>query len=307
MSKHVLVLMGGWSAEREVSLTTGAGVAAALREKGYRVTTHDAARDLPALMRAFDPRPDVVFNALHGRGGEDGMIQGVMDMLGLAYTHSGLLASAVAMDKPMTKRVLETVGVRSPRGVVATRREVSAGGVMPAPYVVKPINEGSSVGVTVVRAGDNRAGLDGDPDAAVLVEEFVPGRDLFVSVMGDRPLAVTEVRARSGFYDYEAKYTAGLAEHLVPAPLPPEVYEACMRFSLLAHRTLGCAGVSRSDLRWDETKPGTEGVYFLEINTQPGMTPLSLVPEQGAHLGIAYADLCAWMVEDALCRANPAP
>ncbi len=304
MSKHVLVLMGGWSAEREVSLTTGAGVAAALREKGYRVTTHDARRDLPELMRAFEPRPDAVFNALHGRGGEDGMVQGVMDMLGLTYTHSGLLASAVAMDKPMTKRVLETVGVRSPKGIVATRRELAAGRVMAPPYVVKPVNEGSSVGVTVVRAGDNRQGVEGDPDETVLVEEFIPGRDLFVSVMGDRPLAVTEVRAVSGFYDYEAKYTAGLAEHLVPAPLPPEVYETCMRFSLLAHQTLGCAGVSRSDLRWDEGRPGTEGVYFLEINTQPGMTPLSLVPEQAAHLGIPYADLCAWMVEDALCRAR---
>ncbi|WP_207476888.1 D-alanine--D-alanine ligase [Arenibaculum pallidiluteum] len=306
MKTRVLVLMGGWSAERDVSLSTGAGAAAALREKGYEVATYDVSRDLPALLRALEPRPDVVFNVLHGRGGEDGVIQGVLDMLGITYTHSGLLASAVAMDKPMTKRLLQTVGVRSPRGATVTRAAAARGEAMPAPFVVKPVNEGSSVGVAVVREGDNRSSIEGDPDELVLVEEFVPGHDLFVSVMGDRALAVTEVQANSGFYDYEAKYTAGMARHLVPAPLPPDVYAEAMRFSLLAHQTLGCQGVSRSDLRWDDTKPGTEGLYFLEINTQPGMTPLSLVPEQAGHLGISYADLCAWIVEDALCRAKPA-
>ncbi len=304
---HVAVLMGGWSAEREVSLATGAGVAQALRGRGYRVTVVNVGRDVRALLAALEPRPDVVFNALHGRGGEDGVIQGLLEMLGLPCTHSGVLASAIAMDKPMTKRVLETVGVRSPRGTVVTRAEVALGRPLPGPFVVKPVNEGSSVGVAVVRDDQACPCPAGAPEGAaeelVLVEEFVPGRDLFVAVLGDRALGVTEVRAKGGFYDYEAKYTNGLAEHVLPAAIPDAVRDEAMRFALLAHRTLGCRGLTRSDLRWDDSKPGLDGLYFLEINNQPGMTPLSLAPEQAAHIGLSYADLCAWMIEDALRRA----
>lgn len=303
--QHVAVLLGGWSAEREVSLVSGAAAARALRESGYRVTEIDVSRDLGALMGALTPRPDVVFNALHGRGGEDGTIQGVLDILGLRYTHSGMTASAIAMDKTLTKRLLESVGVRSPKGMVATREQVLAGDIMPAPYVLKPNNEGSSVGIRIVRPGDNRDPVDAESwnhGETVLIEQYIPGRDLTVAVMGDRALTVTEIRPHSGFYDYSAKYTDGRATHLVPAPAPQAVLDEAMRMALLAHRTLGCAGVSRSDFRWDDAIKDSAGVYFLEINTQPGMTPLSLVPEQAAHLGISFAELVVWMVENAACH-----
>ncbi len=310
-AKRVTVLMGGWSAEREVSLVSGASAAKALEEAGYQVTAVDVQRDLAGLMQALAaPRPDVVFNALHGRGGEDGTIQGVLEFLGVPYTHSGVLAAAVAMDKAMTKRVLETVGVRSPRGRVLLRGELSGGGhPVPPPYIIKPVDEGSTVGVTLVKEGE-------EPPAAeswtfgerALVEEFVPGRELTVGVMGgkdERPraLAVTEIRFHAPVYDYTAKYTAGHTEHIIPADIPQAVYEEAMRLAVLAHETLGCRGVSRSDFRWDDAKPGTEGLFFLEINNQPGMTPLSLVPEQAQHAGISYAELVAWMVENAACQS----
>lgn len=303
--KHVAVLMGGWSAEREVSLVSGAGVAKALEEEGYRVTAVDVQRDLGGLMQALtNPRPDVVFNALHGRGGEDGTIQGVLEFLGLPYTHSGVQAAAIAMDKAMTKRVLETAGIRSPKGVVLSRAEFEgAGHPMAAPYIVKPVDEGSTVGVTLVREGQNSPVGDawtfGD---RVLVEEFIPGRELTVGVMGDRALAVTEIVFQAQVYDYTAKYSAGHAVHTVPAAIPDEVAEEAKRLAVLAHRTLGCRGVSRSDFRWDDSKPGTTGLYFLEINNQPGMTPLSLVPEQAAHVGISYGALVGWLVENAGCQ-----
>lgn len=302
--KHVAVLMGGWSAEREVSLVSGAGVARALEEEGYRVTAVDVQRDLGGLMQALThPRPDVVFNALHGRGGEDGTIQGVLEFLGLPYTHSGVQASAIAMDKAMTKRVLETVGIRSPRGAVLTRAELAAGCPIPAPYIAKPVDEGSTVGVILVREGQNASPAEGWTfGERALVEEFIPGRELTVGVMGDRALTVTEISFQAQVYDYTAKYSAGHAVHTLPAAIPDEVAEEARRLAVLAHKTLGCRGVSRSDFRWDEAKPGTEGLYFLEINNQPGMTPLSLVPEQAAHVGITYGALVAWLVENAACQ-----
>ncbi|MBP2299494.1 D-alanine--D-alanine ligase [Azospirillum picis] len=303
--KHVAVLMGGWSAEREVSLVSGAGAARALEEEGYRVTAIDVQRDLGGLMQALtSPRPDVVFNALHGRGGEDGTIQGILEFLGLPYTHSGVQASAIAMDKAMTKRVLGTVGIPSPKGVVLTRGEITGGAhPMPAPYIVKPVDEGSTVGVTLVREGQNSPVGDAWTfGERALVEEFIPGRELTVGVMGDRALAVTEIAFQAQVYDYTAKYSAGHAVHTIPAAVPEAVAEEAKRLAVLAHRTLGCRGVSRSDFRWDDSRPGTDGLYFLEINNQPGMTPLSLVPEQAAHVGISYGALVGWLVENAACQ-----
>jgi D-alanine-D-alanine ligase len=245
----------------------------------------------------------VIFNALHGRGGEDGTIQGVLDFLGVPYTHSGVLASAIAMDKPTAKEVLRAHGVRSPVGCVVRAIDLLAEDPVPRPYVAKPTNEGSTVGVRIVRPGDNAAPAEEGLSAErfVLVEEYIPGRELTVGVMGDRALAVTEIRIEADIFDYTAKYTAGHAVHVLPAPIPEAVADLAMDFALTAHRAIGCAGVSRSDFRWDETRPGTEGLFFLEINTQPGMTPLSLVPEQAAHCGIGFADLVEWMVENARC------
>lgn len=306
MTRRVAVLMGGWSAEREVSLVSGAACAEALRAAGYEVTSIDVQRDLKGLLAALTPRPDVVFNALHGRGGEDGCIQGVLEFLSIPYTHSGVMASAIAMDKPTTKRLLQSAGVHCADGVVATREQVLAGHVLEPPYVLKPTNEGSSVGVRIVRPGDNRDVLDEDSwiyGDEVLVEAYVPGRELTVGVMGDQALAVTEIRSTEPFFDYTAKYTEGHARHILPAPVPQAVYDEAMRQALIAHRTLGCSGVSRSDFRYDDGKPGSDGLYFLEINTQPGMTPLSLVPEQAAHVGLSFVELVTWMVENAACHA----
>jgi D-alanine-D-alanine ligase len=304
MKKSVAVLMGGWSAEREVSLVSGEACAKALAEAGYRVREIDVRRDLHALMAALEPRPDVVFNALHGRWGEDGTIQGMLDVLALPYTHSGHLASALAMSKPVAKRLFETAGIPVAPGMVATRERVLAGDVMPRPYVVKPPAEGSSVGVRIVKAGDNA--LPFEPDAwpfgdEVLVERYIPGRELTVAVMGERALAVTELRPDEGFYDYTHKYTDGRTTHLVPAPVPLKIAEACMAHALAAHRTLGCRGVSRADFRYDDTRGGPGKIFLLEINTQPGMTPLSLVPEQAAYVGISFGELVSWMVENATC------
>ncbi|MGL4965852.1 MAG: D-alanine--D-alanine ligase [Inquilinus sp.] len=303
MTKSVAVLYGGWSAEREVSLVSGKAVAVALRGRGHRVELIDVGRDLEALLRALRPAPDVVFNALHGKGGEDGTIQGVLDMLGLPYTHSGVRPSAIAMSKPATKQVVGAVGIRTARGVVAKPQQVAERHLMEPPYVVKPAAEGSSVGVRIVRANDNVPPIDlagwGYGDA--LVEEYVPGRELTVGVMGDRALTVTEIAHTHAFFDYDAKYTEGHAVHTLPAQVPDDVSAEAMRLALLAHRTLGCRGISRTDFRWDDTRPGTEGLYFLEINTQPGFTPISLVPEQAKHIGVDFADLCEWLLEDAAC------
>ena len=302
--KTVAVLKGGWSAEREVSLVSGTAAAAALDRAGYAVTQIDVGHDLPALMAALTPAPDVAFNALHGRGGEDGVVQGVLEMLGIPYTHSGVRASSVAMDKALTKTILQTVGIQSPEGRTIPLKEALAGAALPPPYVLKPVAEGSSVGVRVVRPGDNLPppdAVDWPFDDDVLVERFIPGKELTVGVMGDRALAVTEIRHTHNFFDYEAKYTAGHAVHVIPAEIPAEVCRKAMDQSVLAHSTLGCSGISRCDFRWDDSA-GLDGLYFLEINTQPGFTPISLVPEQAGHVGITFADLCIWLVENARCH-----
>ncbi len=302
--KRILLLKGGRSAEREVSLVSGRECAAGLREAGYEVTEIDAREDLGAVLKALDPKPDLVFNALHGRYGEDGAIQGVLDWLGIPYTHSGVLASAAAMDKTLAKRLFESVGLRCPSGQLVHRSAVEAGDVMARPYVVKPNNEGSSVGVHIVRAGDNAlpfAGIEWPFGDQVLVEPYIAGRELTVGVMGDRPLAVTELRPRQGFYDYTAKYTEGRTEHLVPAPVHPSIYQEALEAALAAHRVLGCRGVSRSDFRYDDTKGEPGRLFLLEVNTQPGMTPLSLVPEQARHVGISFPELVRWIAEQARC------
>jgi len=303
--KRVAVLMGGWSAEREVSLTSGQACVRALAEAGYDAVAIDVRRDLPALLADLEPRPDVVFNALHGPGGEDGMIQGVLEILNLPYTHSGILASALAMHKPTAKTVMAAAGVRVPPGRTLPLADLAEGHPLEPPYIVKPVDEGSSIGVHFVWPGDNRPPIDPDWPfgSEVLAEPYIPGRELTVAVMGDRALAVTEIRPREGFYSYEAKYTDGRADHIVPAELPDAVTEACLDMALAAHRALGCTGVSRADFRWDDGRPGLEGLFLLEVNTQPGMTPLSLVPEQAAHRGIDFPTLCSWMVENASCHA----
>ena len=307
MTLSVTVLMGGPSVEREVSLVSGAACATALRDLGHDVHEIDVSRDLGALLTALDPKsgtkPDVVFNALHGRFGEDGCIQGVLEFLGIPYTHSGVLASALAMDKPSARRLFTEAGLTCAEGRTAERSDVLAGTVMAPPYVVKPLGEGSSVGVHIVIDETTPPALAGEWSYgdAVLVERFIPGREIQVAVMGDEALGAIEIRPKGQFYDYQAKYTEGGAEHLMPTPLSEAAYSQALEIAQTAHDALGCRGVSRTDLRYDDTgdKPGQ--FYILEVNTQPGMTPLSLVPEIAAHKGIPFNDLVAWMVEDATC------
>jgi D-alanine-D-alanine ligase len=300
MAKHVAVLMGGWSSERDVSLSTGSECSKALRNGGFKVSEIDVGRDIAKVLTEL--KPDVCFNALHGRFGEDGRIQGLLDIIGIPYTHSGVMASAIAMNKVRTKEICSAIGIPLAEHKVVQRRAAFAGDAMQAPYVIKPIAEGSSIGVRIVREGDNLApDEDWRYGEEVLVERYVAGRELTVAVMGDRPLTVTEIRPRSGFYDYTNKYTDGKADHLLPAPVPQPIFDQAMAVALLAHQTLGCRGVSRSDFRYDDTGPAPGRLVFLEINTQPGMTPLSLVPEQAAFLGISFTDLVTWMVGEARC------
>jgi D-alanine-D-alanine ligase len=302
MAKHVAVLMGGWSAEREVSLRSGRACAEVLQTQGYRVTRIDVGRDIATVLQTL--KPDAALNMLHGRPGEDGTIQGVLEILGIPYTHSGVLASAAAMQKELAKTILHTAGIPVPEGRVASRFEAAKAHLMPRPYVVKPIAEGSSVGVFIVTAEHQHPPQElvrddwtfGD---AVMVERFIPGKELTCAVMGDRPLGVIEIVPTVTFYDYEAKYAPGGSKHLLPAPIPPDVYEEVRRLSVAAHRALGCRGVSRADFRYDESVSGTAGLFCLEVNTQPGMTETSLVPEMAAHAGISFGELVAWMVEDA--------
>lgn len=295
---RVAVIKGGPSAEREVSLSTGNACAKALREAGYEVVEVDAGPDLPA--RLTEIKPDVVFNALHGRWGEDGCVQGLLEWLRIPYTHSGVLASSLAMDKQRTKDVYRAAGLPVAESVIVPREVVEAGHVLPPPYVVKPNNEGSSVGVYIVRPGSNAPRLNAEMPAEVMVEAYAPGRELSISVMGDRALCVTDILT-DGWYDYDAKYKPGGSRHEVPARIPAEVEAACLDYALRAHRALGCRGLSRTDIRWDEAK-GVDGLILLETNTQPGMTPTSLSPEQAAHMGISFPALCAWIVEDASCN-----
>jgi len=313
----VVVLRGGRSAERAVSLMSGAEVVKGLRAAGYTVVEMDADQPVPALVAALDgvpaaPEPAIIFNALHGRWGEDGCVQGLLELMGLPYTHSNVLASALAMDKPAAKTLFASAEIPVVPHVVASRRDVLAGDVIQRPYVVKPIAEGSSIGVSILQPGDNTQPFDGDTwpyGERVMVERYVPGREFTVGVLGSgdaaRALPVTEVVAKPGaFYDFDAKYTEEkAADHVLPAPVPRELYAAIQDMAVRAHQALGCAGVSRADLRLDETKPGTDGLVMLEVNTQPGMTPMSLVPEQAALEGMDFAALCAWLVEDARCRA----
>jgi len=303
----VAVLYGGISAEREVSISSGKQVILALRQAGFDVLPIDATEDLGAIIRALTPKPDVVFNALHGRFGEDGAIQGVLDWMGIPYTHSGVRASALAMDKVAAKAVFGAAGLPVPKGRVVEIAELEAGDPLPLPYVVKPLNEGSSVGVEIIRAGDNRRvavarGWRFGPHA--LAEEFIPGRELTVGVMGARALAVTEIIANAGaFYDYESKYADGGSRHVIPAEVHPDTYAHALDVAVAAHNALGCRGATRADFRYDDTAGQPGRLVLLEVNTQPGLTPTSLLPEQAAHCGINFPALCAWMVEHAECRA----
>ena len=295
---RIAVLKGGPSAERELSLVSGRECAAALRNEGYSVVEIDAGPDLVDRLTA--EKPDVVFNALHGRWGEDGCVQGILEWLRLPYTHSGVLASALAMDKARTRQIYAQAGLPVAEGLLARRDDVRRAHPMPPPYVVKPFNEGSSVGVYLVHENANGpAQLSDDMPEIVLVERFIPGRELTTTVMGDRALAVTDIYA-TGWYSYEAKYAAGGSRHVVPADLPGDITRACLDYALRAHEAIGCRGVSRTDFRWDETR-GLEGLHLLETNTQPGMTPTSLAPEQAAHCGMSFGELVRWMVEDASC------
>ena len=300
MSKHVAVLMGGWSVERDVSMDSGKACATALRKCGHQVTEISLNRDLKQLLEALNPRPDVVFNALHGRYGEDGTMQAILDILKIPYTHSGLLASAIAMDKVQAKKLLVEAGIPSPEGTVVTREDLENGLPLEPPCVIKPVNEGSSVGVQIlsdrVTTLDNNLWSEGQK---LLVEKFIPGRELTVAVMGDKALGVTELQPKSGFYDYEAKYTDGKTRHVCPAIVDETIAGEAMRFAERAHHTLGCSGVTRSDFRYDDTGGEPGKLYMLEINTQPGMTSLSLVPEQAAEAGISFEALVDWMVGQA--------
>ena len=302
---HVAVLMGGLSAEREVSLSSGKGCADALEGQVAKVSRVDAGRDLAEVLTAL--KPDVVLNALHGAWGEDGCVQGVLETLAIPYTHSGVLASALAMDKHKSKAVLKAAGIMVPGGGLYDRHEVASRHVLEPPYVVKPNAEGSSVGVYLVREGANRPVAEvGEPGwtygEQVMVEPFIAGKELCVAVMGEasgpRALTVTDITPVKGFYDYEAKYAPGGSIHKLPADLPPHVFETALRQSELAHAAMGCRGVSRTDFRYDDLN---DVLVLLEVNTQPGMTPTSLVPEQAAHAGMGYKDLVRWMVEDASC------
>lgn len=304
MSAHVAVLKGGWSSEREISLVSGAKCAEALRQEGYKVTEIDADGNIAAALTAA--KPDVVFNALHGRWGEDGCVQGLLEILRIPYTHSGVCASSLAMNKPQAKHLFNDVGIACPEGMVVDRHSLKDRHPMPPPYVVKPMNEGSSVGVSIIRETDNTpppqfAAEDWPFGDWLLVERYIPGRELTVAVMGDRSLAVTEIVPWTKFYDYEAKYAEGGSRHIIPAVIGPEIYQQALQTALTAHQALGCRGVSRADFRYDDSTASGAGLYLLEINTQPGMTPTSLVPEQAAHLGVSFGALCRWLVEDASC------
>ncbi len=303
---RVAVLYGGISAEREVSFSSGQQVIAALREAGFDVHPIDVGHDLGSVIAALTPKPDVVFNALHGRFGEDGAIQGVLDWLDSPYTHSGVRASALAMDKQAAKAVFISAGLPVAPGRMVPIAELEAADPMPLPYVVKPSNEGSSVGVEIIRGGDNRRAeiaRSWKYGPAALVEEYIPGRELTVGVMGDRALAVTEIVAQANsFYDYESKYGNEGSRHIIPASVHPDTYARAMDVAVAAHRALGCRGASRCDFRYDDTAGEPGRLVLLEINTQPGLTPMSLLPEQAAYLGMSFPQLCTWMVENAACR-----
>jgi D-alanine-D-alanine ligase len=302
MSKHVAVLMGGWSAEREVSLRSGRACADALERSGYRVTRVDVGRDIATVLQTL--KPDAALNVLHGRPGEDGTLQGILEILAIPYTHSGVLASALAMHKELAKVVMGAAGVPVPQGKVLPRRDAARSHPMPPPYVVKPLAEGSSVGVFIVteqhaHPPQELTREDWAFGEQVLVERYIPGKELTCAVMGDKALDVIEIVATTRFYDYHAKYAPGGSKHLLPAPISPFVYQEVRRLALKAHHALGCRGVTRADFRYDDRSPGTQGLFCLEVNTQPGMTETSLVPELAMQAGLTFDELVRWMVEDA--------
>jgi D-alanine-D-alanine ligase len=301
-ARHVAVLMGGWSAEREVSLRSGKACADALERKGHRVTRIDVARDIAAALTEL--APDVALNLLHGRPGEDGTIQGLLEILQIPYSHSGTLASALAMQKDIAKTVMAKAGVAVPDGIVVSRHAAAATHVLPRPYVIKPIAEGSSVGVFIVTEAhahppQELTRHDWPYGERLLCERYIAGKELTCAVLGETALGVIEIVPTVKFYDYEAKYAPGGSRHLLPAPLKPNVYQEVRRLALLAHQALGCRGVSRADFRYDDRMEGTQGLVCLEVNTQPGMTETSLVPELAADAGISFDELVEWMVEDA--------
>jgi D-alanine-D-alanine ligase len=294
--------MGGWSAERDVSLRSGKACADAAETAGYRVTRIDVDREIAATLRAL--KPDVALNVLHGPPGEDGALQGLLEVMGIPYTHSGIMASAVAMQKEIAKTVLRAAGVPVPGGMVANRLDVAKAHMLPPPYVIKPLSEGSSIGVYIVRADQAHPPQElMRPDwkygERVMVEPFIPGKELTCAVIADKPTDVIEIIAHTAFYDYEAKYAPGGSTHILPAPVPADVYAECRRLSVLAHNALGCRGVTRADFRYDDSKPGVTGISCLEVNTQPGMTETSLVPELAAYAGMSFPELARWMIEDA--------
>ncbi|MEM1237917.1 MAG: D-alanine--D-alanine ligase [Pseudomonadota bacterium] len=297
-SQKVAVLMGGPSAEREVSLSSGRGCAEALRGEGYDVVEIDANETV--FVKLAEEQPDVVFNALHGRWGEDGAIQGILEWMRIPYTHSGILSSALALDKQLSKEAFQRVGLPVVQSILEDSARVRREHVMVPPYVVKPNNEGSSVGIYIVHeAANGPPQLSDDMPQTVMVEAFAPGRELTVSVLGEQALTVTDILT-DGWYDYEAKYAAGGSRHVLPADVPAEVFQACLDYAVAAHKVLGCRTLSRTDFRWDESK-GLDGLVLLETNTQPGMTPTSLTPEQAEHCGISFGALCRALVEDASC------
>ena len=302
---RVAVLFGGISAEREVSLSSGRQVILALRGLGYEVTEIEVGPDLRDTIAALYPKPDVVFNALHGRFGEDGAIQGVLDWLDIPYTHSGVRASALALDKAAARAIFTAAGLPMAQGRVIDVASLAEADPLPLPYVIKPLNEGSSVGVTIIRDGDNRrhaVAASWVYGGQAIVEEFIPGREITVAVLEDRALTVTEIIAAHAFYDYESKYADGGSRHVLPADIHPAAAEEAKRIALAAHRALGCRGATRADFRYDDTKGEPGRLALLEVNTQPGLTPTSLLPEQAASLGIDFPALCRWMVEHATCR-----
>ncbi len=301
---HIVVLMGGWSSERPVSLMSGHGVADALESNGHRVTRIDMGRDVAA--RLAEAKPDLVFNALHGTPGEDGTVQGLLDLMGLRYTHSGLATSVIAIDKQLTKHTLVPAGVPMPGGRIVKSADLFEGDPMARPYVLKPVNEGSSVGVAIVTDAGNYGNPIGRDTvgpwgefAELLAEPYIRGRELTTAVLGGKALGVTELKPKNGWYDFDAKYTDGLTEHVCPAEIPDTIADACKNIALAAHRLLGCKGASRSDFRWDDER-GVDGLFLLEVNTQPGMTPLSLVPEQARHIGMSYPQLVQAIVDEAM-------
>jgi len=300
--KHVAVLMGGWSAEREVSLRSGKACADAAERVGYRVSRIDVAPDIASVLQAL--KPDAVLNMLHGKPGEDGTVQGILEILGIPYSHSGVLASALAIQKDVANAVLRSAGVPVPEGKTVSRAEAARSHALPPPYVIKPIAEGSSVGVFIVteqhaHPPQELTRPDWKYGERVLVEAYIAGKELTCAVLGDKSLDVIEIVAATRFYDYEAKYAPGGSKHLLPAPILPFVYQEVRRLALKAHLALGCRGVSRADFRYDDRRPGTEGLFCLEVNTQPGMTETSLVPELAAYAGTSFDELVRWMVEDA--------